>query len=128
MEDKLSTILSNPQLMSQIMSMAQSLGQSQPAQQQQDAPPPPPPPPPQESAAPKSSFNLSGADGEMLRKIVSATQQTGVDRNQMGLLKALGPYLSRSRIVKLEKAMRAARIASFAAAALGSGKLFPTGR
>lgn len=125
MEDKLSTILANPQLMSQIMSMAQSLGQSQPATPQ-DAPPPPPPP--QEPIMSKTGFNLSGTDGEMLRKIVSATQQTGVDRNQMGLLKALGPYLSRNRIVKLEKAMRAARIASFAAAALGSGKIFPTGR
>ena len=124
MEEKLGTILANPQLMSQIMSMAQSLGQSQPAAQQ-DAPPPPPQ---QEPTIPKGGFNLSGADGEMLRKIISATQQTGVDRNQMGLLKALGPYLSRSRIVKLEKAMRAARIAGFAAAALGSGKIFPTGR
>ena len=37
MEDKLSTVLNNPQMMQQIMSMAQSLGQSTP---QQQMPPP----------------------------------------------------------------------------------------
>ena len=38
MEDKLSSILGNPQMMSQIMSMAQALGQSQTeSQQQQEA-------------------------------------------------------------------------------------------
>ena len=44
MEDKLGAILNNPQLMVQIMSMAQSLGQNQPS------------PPPKEDPAPP--FNL----------------------------------------------------------------------
>lgn len=124
MEDKINSILANPQMMSQIMSMAQSLGQSQPAQQSQESPPAPQ----QEQELQKGNMNLGGFDGETLKKILSATQQTGVDRNQMGLLKALGPYLSRDRIAKLEKAMRAARIAGFAATALGNGKIFPSGR
>ena len=118
MEDKLSSILGNPQMMSQIMSMTQALGQSQTeSQQQQEAAH-------QQQAPNESQQNPSpvsgGFDGEILRKIISATKQTGVDKNQQGLLKALSPYLSRGRIIKLEKAMRAARIAGFAASALNS--------
>lgn len=118
MEDKLSSILGNPQMMSQIMSMAQALGQSQTeSQQQQEAVH-------QQQVTNESQQNPSpvsgGFDGEILRKIISATKQTGVDKNQQGLLKALSPYLSRGRIIKLEKAMRAARIAGFAASALNS--------
>ena len=35
----------------------------------------------------------------------------GIDRNQRSLLKALSAYVSKSRINKLERAMRAANIA-----------------
>jgi len=118
MEEKLNSILGNPQMMSQIMSMAQTLGQSQ-------GQPHPPDPPSQAQQIPDlphqgNSSSTPGIDTEMLRKIFTATQQTGIDKNQQGLLKALGPYLSRGRIMKLEKAMRAAKIAGFAASALGS--------
>jgi len=117
MEDKLSSILANPQMMTQIMSMAQALGQNQTnPSQEQDPPQQSPQKEPQQSTPAMSG----GFDGEMLRKIISATRQTSVDKNQQGLLKALGPYLSRERIMKLEKAMRAARIAGFAASALNS--------
>lgn len=121
MEDKLSSILANPQMMSQIMSMAQALGQSQnETPPQQEMPPQQQPPKDAQQAVPAMT---SGFDGEMLRKIISATKQTGVDKNQQSLLKALSPYLSKARIIKLEKAMRAARIAGFAASALNnSGK------
>lgn len=118
MEEKLNSILGNPQMMSQIMSMAQTLGQSQ-------GQPHPLDPPSQAQQIPDlphqgNSSSTPGIDTEMLRKIFTATQQTGIDKNQQGLLKALGPYLSRGRIMKLEKAMRAAKIAGFAASALGS--------
>ncbi|MBO5891745.1 MAG: hypothetical protein J6Q30_03425 [Oscillospiraceae bacterium] len=115
-EDKLNSVLANPQMMSQIMAMAQSLGQSN---QGSEAPPHQEP-----SGSEKvtqqvgpSMFNL---DSDALQKIFSATQQTGIDKNQQGLLRALSPYLCQSRISKLEKAMRAAKIAGFAAAALNS--------
>ena len=118
MEEKLNSILGNPQMMSQIMSMAQTLGQSQ----SQPSSPDPPPKPHQIPDVPfqGNSTSVPGIDPEMLRKIFTATQQTGIDKNQQGLLKALGPYLSRGRIAKLEKAMRAAKIAGFAASALSS--------
>ena len=108
METKLGSILSNPQMMQQIMSMAQSLGQSsgpKPEQQEPELPHP----------APSSPI-----EPQMIQRIFSIAKQSGIDRNQQNLLKALGPYLSRERIVKLERAMRAAKIAGIAAAALRS--------
>ena len=54
-----------------------------------------------------------------LQKIMSFAQQTGIDRNQQALLKALDPFLTRDRIRKLEKAMRAAKLANLATSALG---------
>jgi hypothetical protein len=105
MEDKLGTILNNPQLMGQIMQMAQSLGQSSP-------------PPEQKSSSPLPDF-----DPAMMRNLASLAGQGTVDNNQQALLRALNPYLSRRKVEKLEKAMRAARIARMASGFLGQGGL-----
>lgn len=114
MEEKLGSILNNPQMMQQIMSMAQSLNSSQ-------GPPQPEPPP-----APPS---IGEFDPALLQKIMSLAGQMGVDPNQQALLRALHPYLSGGRIQKLEKAMRAAKLASAASSAFSSGALsFLTGR
>ena len=114
LEDQLSSVLSNPQMMSQIMAMAQSLGQSNQgteASQLQT-----------QTSKEHKQQNVPGAmlnlDSDMLQKIFSATQQTSIDKDQQGLLRALSPFLCQNRIAKLEKAMRAAKIAGFAAAAL----------
>lgn len=116
-EDKLNSVLANPQMMSQIMAMAQSLGQSSKNSEStpveglntgEKAPPQP------------TGSSMLNLDSDTIQKIFSATQQTGIDKNQQGLLRALTPYLCQSRITKLEKAMRAAKIAGFAATALGS--------
>lgn len=106
MEDKLGAILNNPQLMGQIMSMAQSLGQNQPA------------PPPREEPTP--SFNL---DPAILGKLSSLAGSGTVDNNQQALLRALNPYLSSRKVNKLERAMRAAKIARLASGFLGQGGL-----
>jgi hypothetical protein len=119
MEDKLSALLSNPQLMQQIMAMAQSLGQSAPA--------PPPPPPKLEPASPLPS--MPDIDPAMIGKIMSLAGSSSIDRNQKALLCALEPYLSRGRLEKLEKAMRAAKLAGTVSAILPSGAIpFLTGR
>lgn len=116
MQSKLDSILGNPQMMQQIMAMAQSMGQSE----QQ-------PPPPQQEA-PQSSFSAM-PDAAMLQRIASIARSAGVDNNQQALLQALRPYLSGERIAKLERAMRSAKIAAVAVSALGSGGLsFLTGR
>ena len=106
LEEKLGTILSNPQLLQQISAMAQALGQ---------APPEPPAPPP---VAPQSP---TLPDPAMLQKVSGMLQAGRVDQEQQELLHALSPFLSQSRIGKLERAMRAAKMAGFASTLLKSG-------
>ena len=106
MEDKINAVLNNPQLMQQIMTMAQSLGQ----------------PSPQSELAPPTSAN-SMPDPALLQKLSGLTGSTAVDPEQKALLAALGPYLSRERVRRLEKAMQAAKLAKLASAFLGSSAL-----
>ena len=106
LEEKLGTILSNPQLMQQISAMAQAPGQAPPEQ------PAPPPVAPQSPTLP---------DPAMLQKLSGMLQAGRVDQEQQELLHALSPFLSQSRIGKLERAMRAAKMAGFASALLKSG-------
>lgn len=118
MEEKLGAILSNPEMMNTIMSMANALGQSQmptepPPQQKQESAQQKPSPPPQKSPPPIGRNEL-----EMISRISALSQQTGLDRQEQALLKALNPYLSRDRLSKLEKAMHAAKMARFATVAL----------
>lgn len=103
LQEKLNGILSDPQTMQRIMSMAQQLGSQ-------------PPPAAPEQPSPEGSFL---PDPSMLQKLASLAGQSTIDRDQQGLLRALGPYLSRHRLVKLERAMRAARMASMATNLLG---------
>ena len=120
MEEKLGAILGNPQMMQQIMSMAQALGQGE---GQKAAPQPPEPVRQSPPSLP------SGMDPMMLQRIAGLARQSGIDKNQQSLLKALQPYLSRERISKLEKAMRAAKIAAMASTVLRSSNLsFYSGR
>lgn len=110
LEDKLNTLMSNPQLMQQIMSMAQSMNTNSTV-----------------SEASAHHDSIPDLDMNMIKQISGMAQKGTIDRNQQGLLKALGPYLSPVRINKLEKAMRAAKMAQFASVLLNSGQ-FQTGR
>lgn len=112
MEEKLGLILNNPQMMQQIMSMAQALGQSQNPNGQEH--------PRQESPSSPPSPDL---DPGILQKLSGLTRQSGINGEEQALLKALGPYLSRDRISRLEKAMRAAKMAQFASSFINSGGL-----
>jgi len=100
LESGLQSILSNPQMMEQIMSIAQNF-QTEPAS----------PPPPAEGT-PELDFAT-------IQKITSVIGKTGIDSQQKALLQALRPYLSGQRIQKLEKAMRAAKLAGIASTFLG---------
>ncbi len=102
MEQKLNSLLSDPQTMQRIMSMAQSLGGQQEAQKPE---------------------GLPDIDIGAIQKLSGLARQSGIDKNQRTLLNALGPYLSRERIGKLERAMRAAKMAKMATGLMGSGGL-----
>lgn len=108
MEEKLNSVLNNPQMMQQIMAMAQSMGAQSPSRND--------PPPPKTDSFPDIDLG-------MLQKLSGFASQSSIDKDQKTLLKALGPYLSRERIGKLEKAMRAAKLARLASGFIGSGAL-----
>ena len=121
-DDKLSSLLSNPEAMAQIMQMAQSLSGGQ-AQQVPQAPPqqpsPPPPPPPVQQAASPGGNPLAalsgltgGMDTAMLTKLLPLIQELGSqnDSNARQLLYALRPYLKPDRQEKIERALQLARL------------------
>lgn len=110
MESKLGAILGNPDMMAQIMAMAQQLGGTS-----QTAPPPPP--------SPQTPCLTEGLDLGMITKLAGMASSANIDKDQQALLNALCPYLSPLRIEKLGKAMRAARLANMASGLLSSGIL-----
>jgi hypothetical protein len=100
LENKLSSILSNPEMMEKVMTLAQSLSNAAPGKETQ--------------GKSGEGFGLSPQDLSMLQKISSMANQVGIDMDQQNLIGALRPYLSSARIGKLERAMRAAKMASMA--------------
>lgn len=113
-EEKLNSILSNPALMGQIMSMAGSLGQTQP-----QTPPPQQPPEP-----PKSQPCAGGLpfDPAAMQGMLALLKSTQIDQRQQNLLCALQGFLPDDRLQKLTKAMQAAKIARYASSALSQGR------
>lgn len=108
LEEKLGALLSDPDIMQKVQSLAQSLGQNTA-----------PAPPVQESP----STNTPDFDLSLLQKLSGFASQTEIDSNQRTLLSALSPYLSHNRVSKLENAMRAAKMARLASVFLGNGGL-----
>jgi len=117
-EEKLNAILSSPEVMAQVASIAQSLGTPSPAAQTEDAPegaprpeegsaPPPPPPP-----MPDLSALFSQADPTMLSRLLPLLQELNSRENSQReqLLQALRPFLKASRQEKLDKALQIARL------------------
>lgn len=105
-EDQLGAILGNPQMMAQIQSLAQSLGQ-----------------PPAEAAPPPPPKGPEAGDMEMLKAFTGFARGAAIDKDQQALLKALRPYISQERCQKLEKAMRAAKLAQQTSGLMESGFL-----
>lgn len=129
-DEKLNSLLSNPDAMAQIMQMAQSLSGGG---QQEQAPPPPDPPAQQpkqnpgfawpaqgqqgqQPAAPGGMDMLSsltgGMDPKLMMKLLPLIQELGgqQDSNARQLLYALRPYLKPERQEKIERALQLARL------------------
>ena len=115
-DDKLNSLLSNPDAMSQIMQLAQSLsGETASA-----APPPvQPAPPPAQPAPPSGTFPsgllsalTGGGDPSLLMKLLPLIQElgSGQDSPARALLYALRPYLKPERQEKVERALQLARL------------------
>ena len=110
-DEKLNSILSNPDAMSQIMQLAQSLGGGT-----QNAPPPQAPPQtpqtPPFSGGDLLSSLTGGMDPKLLSKLLPLIQELGGQRdsNARNLLYALRPYLKTERQEKIERALQLARL------------------
>ena len=115
LEQKLGAVLNNPQLMQQIMSMAQAMGSQAPNQ-------------PAAQKTPENTPTMPTMDPAALSKLAGLSRQATVDQDQQALLNALNPYLTKDRIGRLERAMRAAKMAKLAGSFLGSGLLSSSGR
>ena len=109
LEAKLGSLLQDPQMMKQLSDLAKNLQLPIPGE-------------PQETAAP----SIGGMDPQMLMQLSGLMGQAGIDSNQKSLLSALTPYLTAQRIGKLEKAMRAAKMAKLASGLFGQNG--PIGR
>lgn len=123
LDEKLNSILSNPAMMQQIMSLAQALNQ-QPEPQQ--APPPQTPPQPQRSEPEPSNDQIMNPN--LLNRVAGLMQRGSIDKNQESLLKALRPYLSRQKLEKLERAMHAAKMAGIASEMMNARGQSPSSR
>lgn len=119
-EDQLGAILGNPQMMQQIMNLAQSMnspGNPGPSEEKQEPKPKSGPAMPSES------------DMTLLNRFSHFAKDSSIDNNQRALLKALAPYISNDRVDRLERAMHAAKLAQFASGFLNAGGLqFLSGR
>ncbi len=118
-EDKINQVLSSPDTMEQIMSIARSLGVGN----NQPAPSSEPEPDPTESVQPSPSIpnlssllgNGSGDDGGIDPKITTILLRVASAWNEpndqkVALLNALRPFLKKERAEKIQKAMQIAKM------------------
>ena len=122
-DDKLNSILSNPDAMARIMNLAQSLSGGE-GGASQAAPPPPqsggfsagPGPQPSQAPPPSGGDPLSslagGLDPQLLLRFLPLLQELvrQQDSNARQLLYALRPYLKPERQEKVERALQLARL------------------
>lgn len=126
-EEKLNQILSSPQAMDQIMSLANSIAGAPGQQSAAPSAPPvsgpePGPPPSAAAASPAAGLGslLSGLDAGAMGKIMellSVYRQQEDEKAQ--LLTALRPFLRPERQSKLDQALQITRLSRVIRAALG---------
>ena len=106
-QEQLNTILSDPDAMAQIASIAQSLGGGAAAEPKPDGASPPPPPPGMDAAQ-----LLGSLDPELLRRLGPLLRELNRPESSeaTALLMALRPFLSRKRRDKVERAAQLARL------------------
>lgn len=98
-DSKLESILGNPKIMEQVMSLANQLGNT-------DGNIPENPNPSDSQAQHSDSVNLRG--------LSNLLGSASIDKNQQALVHALSPYVGTQKAGKLERAMQAAKFAQMA--------------
>lgn len=101
LEEKLGAILNNPQAMSQILSLAQSLGGAPEGEPTEESAPPETPP---QSPAPELDPKVM----EVGMRALAAWQEPGDSRS--ALLQALRPLMKEERRSKVDKAIQITRL------------------
>lgn len=117
-EEKLGAILNDPQAMSQIMSIAQSLG-GEPSQASQDAGEPVQPP--EHAAEAPSDVQESGPDLDprvMAAGLRALSVWNDPEDGRAALLQALRPFVKEERRSKVDRAIRIVRLSKAVRAAL----------
>jgi len=117
-DEKLNSLLSNPDAMAQIMQLAQSLGggQETPQPPKTDAPPIPETPRPKAPVSYEENkldpFASLLGDPSLLLTLMPLIRALNGDRdsNARALLYALRPYLKSERQEKVERALQLARL------------------
>ena len=130
LEEKLESVLGNPQAMAQIMALAQSLNgggsppaagagetsQAQEQPQEQAQSPAPPPAAPASGGSGDGLGSLLGGLGSLDPKLLSAAAgligqfNSGADDQRVALLTALRPFVKEERYAKLDKAIQIAKL------------------
>jgi hypothetical protein len=126
-EDKLNQVLSSPDTMEQIMSLARSLGVGNSQATPSSVPESQPTPPSTPSTMPNLLSLLGGGsdeDGGMDPKIAAillrvASAWNEPDDQKVALLNALRPFLKQERQEKIQRAMQIAKISRVIRVALG---------
>lgn len=114
LEQKIQSVLSDPEQMQQVLNMARALGVSIPESgehkaREQETPPPEQDIPPQ-----------AGVDA-LSEPVSQLLQQAGkLEKRQENLLNALKPFLKPNRREKIDRAMQVARLSHLAGYALRS--------
>ena len=108
-EEKLNTLLSDPDAMSQVVNMAQALSQQMggaPNSSGEHTNPPPPP----ERGGTASPFD--GIDPDLLARLIPVVQQMNRPESSesAAFLYALRPFLKPSRRDKVDRAVQLARV------------------
>lgn len=104
LEDMINSVLGDPEQMSKIMGMAQSLmgGEVPTASKENEA-----------------AGLMDGIDPKMLGRIQALMGNSNKPAESEALLRAMQPYLSEKRRVKMDKALKLARLAKLAGFAMG---------
>ena len=101
--EQLTQMLQDPQIMQQVIAMAQSFGMN-----------PPRPDGQAKTNPPSDAQPVSQTAQDMLQRMNQFAALPMLDSNQKGLLNALSPYLSKEKSQKLENAMAIAHLATMA--------------